>query len=179
MVKLTMKLSQEAKSMIATMALVLAIALGMNMAVAPDADRGMFSWMVSLLAVAILFWIWIRRDAVAERDVDAVEAADEAARQAEELARRTIVRHEEDVAAPATPDDLTKLIGVGLVFETILNDAGITTYAQLAVAPLEDLSAIIEGAGRSRPGRLETWPRQAEYAAAGDWDGLREYMDSA
>lgn len=165
--------------MIAVMALALAIAMGLNLAVAPAADRGLFSWMVSLLAVAILFWIWIRRDALAERDADTVEAADQAARQAEDLAQRTIVRHAEDLAAPAESDDLTKINGIGAVFETVLNEAGINAYAQLAATPLADLEAIIEAAGRNRPGLLETWSRQAEFAAAGDWEGLRAFLDSA
>ncbi len=173
-----MKLSGEAKAMIATLALVLAIALGLNLALAPSADRSMLSWMVSLLAVAILFWVWIRRDALAERDADAVEAAEEAARQAENLARRTVIRREAAVSAPSEPDDLTKINGIGAVFLTVLNDAGITSYAQLAATPLEELEAIVEASGRSRPGRLETWPRQAEFAAAGDWEGLRAFLDA-
>ena len=177
-----MKLSQEAKSMIAMMALVLAIVLGLNLAVAPEADRSMVSWAVSLVAVAILFWIWIRRDAMAEGDGDAVEAADAAARQAEELARRTVVRHAVEPASETVAfveaNDLTLIIGIGPVFAKVLNEAGIMSYWQLAERSEEELEAIIEAAGRNRPGYLDSWPVQAGFAAAGDWEGLRKYLDS-
>ena len=173
-----MKLSQEAKSLIAMMALVLAIVLALNMAVGAEANRDMFSWTVGLLAVAILFWIWMRRDALAAQDADAVEAADGAAREAEALARRTIVRHDSE-PAPAGPDDLTKINGVGAVFQSLLNDAGISSFAQLAATPLDELERIFEAADRNRPPRLETWPVQAEFAVNGDWAGLRDYVNSA
>jgi len=172
-----MKVSQEAKNMLAAMALVLAIVLALNVAVGAERNRDMFSWTVGLFAVAVLFWIWMRRDALAERDADAVEAAEDAAREAEDLARRTIVRREGETDS-AQPDDLTKLNGIGAVFQTVLNDAGINTYAQLAVASIERLEAIFDEADRSRPNRLETWSAQAEFAANDDWEGLRQYLES-
>ena len=172
-----MKLSHEAKNMLAVMALVLAIVLALNVAVGAERNRDMFSWTVGLVAVAVLFWIWMRRDALAERDADAVEAAEDAASEAEDLARRTIVRREGETEG-AVPDDLTKLNGVGAVFQTVLNDAGINTYAQLAVTSIERLETIFDEADRSRPNRLETWSTQAEFAANDDWDGLRQYLDS-
>ena len=77
----------------------------------------------------------------------------------------------------AEPDDLTKINGIGAVFQTVLHNAGIRSYATLARASVEELDAIIEASGRSRPGRLETWPQQAELAAKGDWDGLKRFAD--
>lgn len=163
--------------MLAVMALALAIVLALNVAVSADGNRDMFSWAIGLAAVAVLFWIWMRRDAMAEQDADSVGAAEDAAREAEDLARRTLVRREGDRDS-AEPDDLTKLNGIGAVFQTVLNDAGISTYAQLAVASIERLEAIFDEADRSRPNRLETWSTQAEFAANDDWDGLRKYLDS-
>lgn len=160
------------------MALVLAIVLALNMAVGAEAYRDLFSWTVGLVAVAILFWIWLRQDATVPQDAEAAQAAEGAAREAEALARRTIVRHEDD-PAPAGPDDLTKINGVGAVFQRLLNDAGITSFAQLAATPLDELERIFAAANRSRPPRLETWSVQAEFAVNGDWDGLRAYVDSA
>ena len=170
-----MKLSHEAKDLIATVALVLAIALALNMAILPESNRDMFSWTLGLVALAVFFWLWSRREAMAERDAGAAEAAEEAVQEAEELVKRTIVRRDDD--AQAEPDNLTKINGIGAVFETMLNDAGIRTYATLARASVEELEAIIEASGRSRPGRLETWPQQAELAANGDWDGLKRFVD--
>ena len=170
-----MKLSHEAKDMIATVALVLAIALALNMAISPESNRDMFSWTLGLVALAVFFWLWSRREAMADNDAVAAGAAEEAVQEAEELVKRTIVRRDDD--AQAEPDNLTKINGIGAVFETMLNDAGIRSYATLARASVEELEAIIEASGRSRPGRLETWPQQAELAAKGDWDGLKRFVD--
>ncbi len=167
-----MKFNREAKNMLAVMALVLAIAIALNAALVPDADRDMWSWTISLLAVAVALWIWSRRDSAVARDA---EAAEEAVQEAEEHAKRTIVRHADERPAP---DDLTRVNGIGGVFQTMLNDAGILTYSALASASVEDLEAIIDATGRSRPGRLETWPAQAEFATKADWEGLRRYLDS-
>ncbi len=178
-----MKFSQEAKNMLAVMALVLAIVLALNVAILPEGNRDMVSWTVGLLALAIFFWFWSRRDTLAERDAGAAEAAEEAAREAEILAKRTVVRHDSDATvdepdASAQPDDLTKINGIGAVFQTVLNNAGVTTFADVANATVEELEAIIEASGRSRPGRIETWIAQAELAAKGDWDGLQRFKDA-
>ena len=95
--------------------------------------------------------------------------------EAEDLMKRTIVRRDDEADAEA--DDLTRINGIGAVFQTVLNEAGISTYASLARASVDELEAIIEASGRSRPGRLETWPQQAELAAKGDWDGLKRFTD--
>ena len=169
-----MKLSHEAKDLLATIALVLAIIMALNMAVSPESNRDLFSWTIGLVALAVFFWLWSRREAAAESDrASAAEAAEEAVQEAEDLMKRTIVRRDAD----AEPQDLTKINGIGAVFETVLNEAGIRNYEALALATVDELEAIIEGSGRSRPGRLETWPQQAELAANGDWDGLQRFID--
>ena len=174
-----MRFNQEAKNMLAMMALVLAIALALNALVTPQGNRDMWSWTISLLAVAIVVWIWSRRDSAVRSEMEEAEAV---AQEAEELAKRTIVRHADEAEATieerSGPDDLTRVNGVGAVFETVLNNAGIRTYRALANASVEDLEGIFEAAGRSRPRGLETWPNQAEYAVNHDWDGLRAYLDS-
>lgn len=169
-----MKLSHEAKDMIATIALVLAIVLALNMAISPESNRDMFSWTMGLVALAVFFWLWSRREATAESDAGAAEAAEEAVQEAEGLMKRTIVRRND--GADAEADNLTRINGIGAVFQTVLNDAGIRTYATLARASVDELEAIIDASGRSRPGRLESWPQQAELAAKGDWDGLNRLV---
>lgn len=174
-----MRINQEAKNLLAMMALVLAIAVALNALVSPQGNRDMWSWTISLLAVAIVVWIWSRRDSAVRSEAEAAEAM---AQEAEELAKRTIVRHadeeEETIDERSGPDDLTRVIGVGAVFAEVLNEAGITSYSALANANVEDLEAIFDAVGRSRPRRLETWPVQAVFAAKDDWDGLRQYLDS-
>lgn len=213
-----MEFDREAKNMIAIMALVAAIAVGINAVVVNEPNQSFMGWSVGLFVVAILFWIWIRRDDVAANREDALQAAEDAAQQAEELAKKAqdkvetkieavrekIVVSDEAVhdstdiveealadepeavaeAAPAIepvtdePDDLSKIEGIGPVYQSILKEAGVGTFAAIAAKKTEELEAIIKGAGKRRPGSINTWAEQAELAAKGDWDGLQKLQDS-
>jgi predicted flap endonuclease-1-like 5' DNA nuclease len=78
-------------------------------------------------------------------------------------------------AAPAKPDDLTKLSGIGARMEVILNDGQVVTYDQLAHTSAKDLRLIVAAGGALPPSSLKSWPTQAAYAKKGDWDGLTAY----
>jgi predicted flap endonuclease-1-like 5' DNA nuclease/uncharacterized membrane protein len=79
-------------------------------------------------------------------------------------------------AAPAAPhDDLTQLHGIGPRIESILNDGGVTSYAQLEHSNSGDLRQIIATGGALPPASIDTWPTQATYATRGDWAGLAAY----
>lgn len=173
-----MKLNQNAKEMLATMALVGAVIMALNAAIAPANGRDMVPWSLGLLAAAILFWIWIRRDAPAEQSAEAVKAAEEAADQAEAMTKRREVRRDVQPIASIEPDDLTKIKGIAAGYQRVLNDAGIRTYEALAAASADELRAIFSAANRAAPVGLETIPQQAELAASGDWEGLRQYQES-
>jgi predicted flap endonuclease-1-like 5' DNA nuclease len=73
---------------------------------------------------------------------------------------------------PVEPDDLRRIEGIGPKISDVLQDAGITTFAQLATTETDRLREILsEGGIRiANPG---TWPEQARLAAAGDWDELK------
>lgn len=173
-----MKLDQKAKSMLATMALVGAVIVALNAVIVPANGRDMFPWSLGLLAAAILFWIWMRRDAQADKPVDAAEAAQDAADEAEALAKRREVRRDVQPIASIEPDDLTQIKGIAAGYQRVLNDAGIHTYTALAATSADELRAIFSAASRAAPVGLETIPQQAELAAAGDWEGLRQFQDS-
>ena len=173
-----MKLNQNAKNMLAVMALVGAIIVALNAVILPAGGRDMFPLSLGLLAVAVLFWIWIRRDSLAETTDDAVKAAEEAADEAVALAKRREVRRDVQPAASVEPDDLTKLKGIAAGYQRVLYDGGIRTYAALASKSADELRAIFSAAGRSAPVGLETLPNQAELAAKDDWDGLKAYQDT-
>ena len=65
--------------------------------------------------------------------------------------------------APAAADDLTRVLGVGPKTAVLLNNAGITSFAQLAATPVEELQAILDEAGpRYRVIDPATWPEQAQ-----------------
>ena len=78
-------------------------------------------------------------------------------------------------ATAAPPDDLTQINGIGPRISSILNDGGITTYADLQRANTGELRQIIAVGGALPPSSLESWPTQAAYAAKGDWSGLATY----
>ena len=127
-------------------------------------------------------------DALAQDQVSAEEAAAPAQDQVstEEPAasakanRQTMVLSEADTPAkpakPAKPDDLEVIEGVGPKIAGLLRDAGITSFAELAATSVARLEEILEEA-KLNLASPETWPQQAELAAAGDWDGLKEFQD--
>jgi len=77
--------------------------------------------------------------------------------------------------ASGKADDLKKIEGIGPKIAEILVEAGIATYADLAKAKPAKISEIIEGVrGNHVP---DTWPQQAQLAADGKWDELKELQD--
>jgi large subunit ribosomal protein L27 len=81
-------------------------------------------------------------------------------------------------ARASTGDDLKLIEGIGPKVEKALNDAGITTFAQLATMNPDDIVRIVKvEAGVRIVGDAATWPRQAQMAAEGDLDGLKTYQD--
>ncbi len=79
-------------------------------------------------------------------------------------------------AAPATPDILKKLEGIGPKVESILNEAGIKTFADLAKADVEALREVLATA-KLQMMDPSGWIEQAELAAKGDWDALEKLQD--
>ncbi|MEZ4989942.1 MAG: helix-hairpin-helix domain-containing protein [Saprospiraceae bacterium] len=76
------------------------------------------------------------------------------------------------------PNDLKIVEGIGPKIEGLLHDAGIKTWADLAATSVDRLKEILGDAGeRYRLADPTTWPKQAELAAAGKWDELKEYQD--
>ncbi len=78
----------------------------------------------------------------------------------------------------ATPDDLTKLEGIGPKIAEIINQSGITTYAELAKSTAAHLQDLLNAAGsRYKMHDPTTWPKQAALAAKGDWTKLQKLQD--
>lgn len=75
-------------------------------------------------------------------------------------------------------DKLTKIEGIGPKIESLLKDAGITTFALLSETDPEKIREILLAAGnRYKMHNPTTWPKQAALAAADQWDELKEYQD--
>ena len=74
-------------------------------------------------------------------------------------------------------DDLLVLDGVGPKIAEALKAAGVGTFVAVSEKSPDDLRAILQQAGVPVVGNsIETWPRQAKFAAAEDWPGLMRYI---
>jgi predicted flap endonuclease-1-like 5' DNA nuclease len=87
------------------------------------------------------------------------------------------VRMAAPVVEPAPPpDDLKVIEGIGPKISGLFQAAGITTFAQLADASVDQLKQIVLDAGITIADPT-TWPDQAGLAAAGKWDELEVLQD--
>lgn len=81
-------------------------------------------------------------------------------------------------AAPAAKDDLKKIEGIGPKIASLLNDAGILTFAQLAATDASKVKEVLAAAGnRFKMHDPSTWGKQASLAATGSWDELKKWQD--
>jgi len=81
-------------------------------------------------------------------------------------------------AAPAAePDDLQRIEGIGPKIASVLSDAGITTFAQLAETSVDRLNQIVRKDAGITIAFPDTWPQQAGLAAAGQWEDLEILQD--
>lgn len=81
-------------------------------------------------------------------------------------------------AETSTPDDLTKIEGIGPAISKVLNGASINTFAELAATDADKIRGILENAeGNFKMHDPTTWPKQAQMASDGDWDGLKKWQD--
>ena len=113
--------------------------------------------------------------AVGHRETAApVLEAGSAALQGEALQIQQAAREGGEGSVSNGPDDLGRIRGIGPKIASVMMDAGITTFAQLAASEADQLRQIL---GDANPRLLQladptSWPRQAELAAAGDWEAL-------
>lgn len=118
-------------------------------------------------------------EAPAEELVAAAPPAEEAPAAKEEKAKTS---KSEKITLPSGKkiklDDLKVVEGIGPKIEGLLNEAGITTWAELAGAPTDKVQAILDEAGpRYRMHDPATWAKQAELANNAQWAELEEYQD--
>jgi predicted flap endonuclease-1-like 5' DNA nuclease len=80
-------------------------------------------------------------------------------------------------AAPPPGDDLTRIEGIGPRIATILNDAGVSSYAALAAATPENMTELLRAANL-RAANPSTWPEQATLAASAQWTELEALQET-
>ena len=99
----------------------------------------------------------------------------------EEIGRRSeavVQVAPQPIPGPATPeiDDLRQIEGIGPKVAGLLQEAGITSFGQLARSSEEQLREILKGAGLAMM-NPSTWPEQARLAAAGDHEALKALQE--
>ncbi len=77
--------------------------------------------------------------------------------------------------ATGKADDLKKVEGIGPKIASVLVEAGISTFAELAKTDAAKISEIIAGVRGNHV--TDTWPAQAQLAADGKWDELKKWQD--
>ncbi len=76
-------------------------------------------------------------------------------------------------------DDLKKIEGIGPKIASILVEGGYDTFEKLSKADVATLRELLIEKGGKRYAMYdpETWPKQAELAAAGKWEELKKWQD--
>lgn len=76
------------------------------------------------------------------------------------------------------PNDLTVVEGIGPKISELFNNAGITTFAQLAKQTVPQMQKILDEAGaRYKLAKPGTWAQQAGLAADNKWSDLKALQD--
>jgi predicted flap endonuclease-1-like 5' DNA nuclease len=148
----------------------------------------MSTWSVLIIfivVVLIVWWALIRNARTYKPDFEVHPHEDNQPVEAEHAAA---VAETQTIAAPTKlvetapteplrPEDLTILEGIGPKINTLLHEAGIRTFAQLALSEVSELKAILDPAGLQFIDP-STWAEQAKLAADGKFDELKTLTDS-
>ncbi len=95
----------------------------------------------------------------------------------EEIETREGPDPEVQPVVPIEPDDLKLIEGIGPKISTVLAEAGIVTFAQLAGSDPELLEQIVREDAGIKLADPSSWPEQAGLAAAGNWDDLEQLQE--
>ena len=155
-------------------------------------------WLLIIVVVVLLVWWWLsqskkeaapptkpeaaariaRPDAAAPSHI--VETPEGVARRAAPVMGVAPLTVEEEVEKPVLkvePDDLKLVEGIGPKISSLLQAAGIMTFAHLASTDVKRLKQIIAEAGLAALADPTSWPEQATLAATGQWDALETLQD--
>ena len=83
-----------------------------------------------------------------------------------------------DADVTTKADDFKKVEGIGPKIAEALNAAGINTFGDLADKTSEEIKSILEASGGSLKSKNpDSWPKQAKFAADGNWDELKKWQE--
>jgi len=115
-------------------------------------------WIIVFILVLTLVW-WLLSRSTRQSEIEDAEIETQVADE-----------HTTDVSHV---DDLTRIEGIGPKINSLLQEAGITSFAQLADTDVSELDEILDTAGITIADP-KTWPEQAELAAGNQWEELEK-----
>lgn len=115
-------------------------------------------WIIVFMLVLALVW-WLLSRSTRQSEVEESEIEIQVAE-----VQTTDVSH---------VDDLTRIEGIGPKINSLLQEAGISSFAQLADTDVSKLDEILNTAGITIADP-KTWPEQAELAAGNQWEELEK-----
>jgi len=131
-------------------------------------------WLIIIIAIILLVWWLISRNAQMEDtdiQIDYIEESKEV-----EMSLETETPKITEEPVPTKPDDLTILEGIGPKVNSLLHEAGIATFAQLASTDVSKLNEILN-ANSLQMMDPTSWPKQAGLAALGKQDELHALQE--
>jgi predicted flap endonuclease-1-like 5' DNA nuclease len=135
-------------------------------------------WATTILSLELLvLWLWLRRRSETNASSDGWEHPEILLPEIETtpLDMSTPAKTAESRISKPSPagaaEHLERIEGIGPKVTSLLHEAGIRTFAQLAEANVERLSQILQG-NRLNFINPSTWPEQARLAADGRWQEL-------
>ena len=96
--------------------------------------------------------------------------------EAEEETETAVATRTETIVS-IEPDDLKRIEGIGPKINSILQAAGINTFADLAAASVSELERIVKHDAGISIAFPDTWPEQAALARDGKWEVLDQLQD--
>ena len=137
--------------------------------------------MFLILVVLFVLVVWLgprfaKKASASEEPV--AEMVESAAEPSAVIAEEVQNEVEPEPALPPEPDDLKIIEGIGPKISSVLNDAGINTFAQLAGMEAEAINEILDKEPRLRLADPTSWPTQAGLAASGSWTELEVLQDN-
>ena len=137
-------------------------------------------WLIIIVIVIVLIVAWLLAKSDASDDSASYSAAEAPVEESAPVAEEVPAEVPTEAAAspPTAPDDLKRIEGIGPKLSSVLQEAGITTFAALAVKSPDELQGILDTAGVARISDPATWPEQAALAAEGKHDELSSLQDA-
>ena len=122
-------------------------------------------WVLIVLAVAVLLALviwWLLTQSEKEKVSPVAEP---------------VVAVAPSVAEAPVADNFKRIEGIGPKISSLLQEAGIATFAQLAATDVSRIQEILAAADLRGLADPTTWPEQAKLASEGQWDKLGVLQD--